>query len=408
MPDCRFCGAPLRLTFVDLGKTPLANSYLKPGDLQHIEPVYPLHARVCEFCFLVQVEPVVPAEEIFGHYAYFSSYSKSWLEHAADYCRMARAKFALDTKSFVIEIASNDGYLLKNFITAGIPCLGIEPAANVAEVARKNNVPTEALFFGEKTAGAIAKKYKKADLIIANNVLAHVPDLNDFVRGFKTLLKPGGTITCEVPHLLKLIIGVQFDTIYHEHYSYFSLLALEKIFAFHGLEIYDADELSTHGGSLRIYAAHSGEGQKTSVQLKKIRADEKAANLDKPEGYSGFGVKVKTICAELFTFLEKTKAEGETVAGFGAAAKGNTLLNVSKIKNDSIKFVCDNNPHKQRLYMPGSHIPILPPQEIFAKKPDYVLILPWNIAAEIAQELADIKSWGGKFVTAIPNLRIWQ
>jgi len=408
MPNCRFCGALLRLTFADLGKTPLANSYVRKEDLNHVEPFYPLHARVCEVCFLVQVESVVPAEEIFGHYAYFSSYSKSWLEHAADYCRTVQKKFALGKESFVIEIASNDGYLLKNFIASRIPCLGVEPAANVAEVARRNNVPTETLFFGEKTAGEIATKYKKADLIIANNVLAHVPDLNDFVKGFKILLKPGGTITVEVPHLLKLIEGAQFDTIYHEHYSYFSLLALEKIFAAHGLQIYDTDELSTHGGSLRIYAAHDNEGRKISAQLKKIQADEKAANLDNSTGYSGFDAKVKNICTEFLSFLKKAKAEGKTVVGFGAAAKGNTLLNVSGVKNDLIKFVCDNNPHKQGLYLPGSHIPILSPQEIFAKKPNYILILPWNIAAEISAEIRGTKSWDGEFATAIPHLKTWQ
>jgi len=407
-PHCRFCNTPLHTTFANLGETPLANSYLKSADLARPEPKYPLHARVCESCFLVQVDSVVPAENIFGHYVYFSSYSTSWLEHAKKYCEMAREKFGLNENSFVVEVASNDGYLLKNFVEMRVPCLGIEPATNVAEVANKNGVPTEVVFFGEKTARDIAKNHRKADLIIANNVLAHVPDLNDFVKGFKALLNPGGTINVEAPHLLRLIEGVQFDTIYHEHYSYYSLLTLEKIFAQHGLKIYDVDELPTHGGSLRIYASHADAAFEISDRVKKVRADERAANLDKISGYAGFDAKVKQVCDGLVSFLKKSKIEGKKVAAFGAAAKGNTLLNVAGIKNDLIEFVCDSNPHKQGLYLPGSHIPILAPQAIFDKKPDYVLILPWNIAAEISKDLAGIKSWNGKFVTAVPNLKIWQ
>lgn len=404
---CRFCSTPLKNTFVDLGLTPLANSYLPTQDAP--DQAYPLHVYVCSKCYLVQLHHTVSPENIFGHYAYFSSYSSSWLDHATRFCETMKKRLSLNSSSKVVEIASNDGYLLKNFVTANIPCLGVEPAKNVAEVAIAQGVPTEVIFFGKESAQTLKAKGHAADLIAANNVLAHVPDVNDFVAGFKVLLKQDGVISVECPHLLKLIQQNQFDTIYHEHYSYYSLLALEKIFAAHGLEIFDVEELPTHGGSLRIFASHTGNPRwASSPTLDKVRNDEKQAKLDTLAGYEGFSKQVKTVCDALLTFLKQEKARGKKLAAYGAAAKGNTLLNVCGVNTDLISFVVDKNPAKQGHFLPGSKIPISGPEKVFAEKPDYLVILPWNIAGEVREQMKEISAWGGKFVTAIPHLKVYE
>jgi SAM-dependent methyltransferase len=400
--SCAFCKAPLEHTFVDLGKTPLANRYLTKEMLAQHEPSYPLHARVCAKCLLVQVEPAVPAEEIFGDYAYFSSFSSSWLEHAKRFTQGAIQRFKLDSKSRVIEVASNDGYLLKNFVAAGIPCLGVEPARNIAELANKAGIPTEAVFFGKETAKRLLTRDGAADLMVGNNVLAHVPDINDFVSGFATLLAPKGVISIEVPHILKLIEQTAFDTIYHEHYSYYSFFTLEKIFAAHGMQVFDVEELTTHGGSLRIWACHN-QAHPVTPAIEKMRQQEAAAGINKLDGYRGFEVKVKQICQGFSDFIKQHR--GKQIAAYGAAAKGNTLLNVCGIKADQIAYVCDLNPAKQGHYLPGSHIPIFSPDKIKETKPDFLVILPWNIAPEVTQQMKEITAWGGQFVTAIPSLQ---
>jgi len=404
---CRLCGAPLTRTLVDLGETPIANALLKPEQLDRPEPRYPLHARVCDACGLVQVEDVVPPAELFGDYVYFSSFSASWVEHARRYAEAAAKRFGLGPSSLVVEIASNDGYLLKHFVAMGIPVLGIEPAENVAEAARAAGVPTEARFFGTATARDLVARGRQADLIAANNVLAHVPDLNDFVQGFAILLKPSGTLTIEFPHLLNLIEQVQFDTIYHEHYSYFSLLTAERALARHGLGVFDAEELPTHGGSLRIYAAHEGTLPEATARLKALRAREAAAGIATPALYEGMAPKVERICTDLVEFLESAKADGKRVAAYGAAAKGNTLLNRAGIGTDLIAFIADRNVHKQGRFAPGSRLPIAGPERIDAEQPDYVLILPWNLRQEIAAELARIRGWGGQFVVPVPALEVF-
>jgi SAM-dependent methyltransferase len=347
-------------------------------------------------------------EHIFGNYAYFSSYSSSWVEHARCFAEMAVQRFGLNEASNVIEVASNDGYLLKHFIAQNIPCLGIEPAANIAELANREGIPTEARFFGMEMARELIRRGMAADLVVANNVLAHVPDLNDFVAGLAYILKPTGVLSVECPHLLKLMQEAQFDTIYHEHYCYFSLLALEKIFAAHGLVIFDAEELPTHGGSLRILA-HSmeGEARPQGKRLEKIRRDEQAAKLDYIKSYTGFSARIEHICNGLRDFIDEQHKAGKTIAAYGAAAKGNTLLNVCGMKGEVIRYVVDKNPAKQNLYLPGSRIPICKPEDIFTTKPDYLLIFPWNIAEEVRLEMQGIKAWGGKFVTAIPSIRIF-
>ena len=404
--QCRFCKAGLTHTFVDLGRTPLANSYLPEAALGEAEPSYPLHARVCGRCLLVQVEDVVPAEEIFSDYAYFSSYAASWVAHAKAYAAAMIGRFGLDPGSQVIEVASNDGYLLQHFVSAGIPVLGVEPAANVAAAAEAIGVPTDVAFFGVATAQRLREAGHAADLIAANNVLAHVPDINDFVAGFAVLLKPEGVWTIEFPHLLRLMQQVQFDTIYHEHYSYYSLLVVERILGAHGLRVFDVEELPTHGGSLRVYACHEAAAHATTTALQRLRACEAEAGLDRIETYAGFGPRVTAIQHALREFLNMAQAEGKTVVAYGAAAKGNTLLNSSGVGADSILFVADRNPHKQGKFLPGSHIPIRAPEAIFAARPNYLLILPWNLEKEIRQEMAQISEWGGRFVVPIPELRI--
>lgn len=404
---CRSCGAPLQRTFIDLGGTPLANSYVRPEDADRPDAVYPLHARVCDSCFLVQVDDVVPPEEIFSEYAYFSSYAASWVEHARRYAEGMIARFGLSPSSKVLEIASNDGYLLQHFLPPGIPVLGIEPAANVAEAARARGVATEVAFFGRATAERLRAGGHAADLMAANNVLAHVPDINDFVAGVPILLAPQGVWTIEFPHLLNLMEQVQFDTIYHEHYSYLSLLAVERLFDRHGLRVFDVEELPTHGGSLRIFACHRGAAHREGEGLGRVRAREAAAGLDRPSTYDGFDPKVRAIKAGLLDFLHGAKAAGKTVAAYGAAAKGNTMLNYCGIDGDLIAYVVDRNPVKQGRLLPGSRLPIHGPERIAATRPDYVLILPWNLRTEISREMADIRSWGGRFVVAVPRLEVF-
>ena len=406
-PRCHFCAAPLTLSLVDLGVTPLANSYLAPEHLARPEPQFPLHARVCNRCRLVQVEAAATPEDIFGHYAYFSSYSTSWVEHARRFTEMARERWGLGPASKVVEVASNDGYLLRHFVAAGIPVLGVEPAANVAESARAVGVATEVAFFGLETAKRLKEAGHAADLLAGNNVFAHVPDINDFVAGLACLLKPEGVISLEFPHLLKMMTEIQFDTIYHEHFSYLSLLTTERILAAHGLRVFDVAELPTHGGSLRIMACHAGCSRHAEGPgLAKVRADEAAASLDRDEGYQGFAPKVEAVRTGLLAFLRQAKAEGKTVAAYGAAAKGNTLLNYCGVGADLISCVVDRNPHKQGCFMPGSRIPIHDPAKLAELRPDYVLILPWNLKDEITQQMAEIRGWGGRFVIAIPALTI--
>jgi hypothetical protein len=384
---------------------PLANAFVAP-DAGEPDPTYPLHARVCERCLLVQVEPVVPAEAIFSNYAYFSSFSESWLAHCRAYAAMVIQRFSLTARSKVVEIASNDGYLLTNFVAAGIPCLGVEPAANVAACARAKGVPTETAFFGTATARCLRAEGHAADLMIANNVLAHVPDINDFVAGFAILLREEGVLTVEFPHLLNLIRELQFDTIYHEHFTYLSLLAVERILERHGLRVFDVDEIATHGGSLRLYICRSESRRNELPAVGRVRAKEKAALIDRPEGYADFALRIERIRREFLAFLDAARAEGRKVAAYGAAAKGNTLLNYCRVGRDRIAFVADRNPAKQGRLLPGSRIPVRPPEAIVTEKPDYVLILPWNLKDEVAKQNSAIRAWGGQFVTAIPELRV--
>jgi SAM-dependent methyltransferase len=406
-PRCRFCREPLRATLVDLGTTPLANSYVPPEKLGTKDPVFPLHARVCSNCRLVQVEDVTTPDDIFSHYAYFSSYSKSWVEHAKRFAEMAKERWKLGPNSLVVEIASNDGYLLQHFVKMGVPVLGVEPAVNVAEVAVKNGVRTEVAFFGKATAERLKAQGYAADLMAANNVFAHVPDINDFIGGFAILLKPDGVISLEFPHLMRLIADTQFDTIYHEHFSYLSLYAVEKILAAAGLKVFDVAELPTHGGSLRVMATHQAStAHAEGAGLTKVRGDEAAIGIDTGAYYSNFEPKVRAVRTGLLEFLSKAKVEGKTVAAYGAAAKGNTLLNYCGIGTDLIDYVVDISPYKQGTYLPGSRLPIYAPSHINETKPDYVLILPWNIKDEITGQMSGVRDWGGRFVIAIPTLTI--
>jgi len=404
---CRFCRAPLQHTFIDLGMSPLCESYLTADQLNHREPFYPLHVRVCDRCFLVQLEGYVTPEHIFTEYAYFSSYSDTWLKHAADYVDMIVIRLNLDKKSLVVELASNDGYLLQNFVRKGIPALGVEPAANVARVAIEKGVPTLVRFFGRKTAQEMVSEAKKADLVIGNNVLAQVPDLNDFVSGIRAVLKPQGVATLEFPHLLRLMEETQYDTIYHEHFSYFSFITAEKIFKAHGLTLFDVEEIPTHGGSLRIYARHEGDDTKPVREcVNELRHRELAAGVDRMETYACFGEKVKESKRGLLDFLIQAKRDGKKVAGYGAPGKGNTLLNFCGIRTDFLDFTVDRNPYKHGKFLPGTHIPIFPVEKILETKPDYLLILPWNFKEEIIKQMAQIGDWGGKFVVPIPQVQV--
>ena len=406
---CRFCGTVLQHTFVDLGMSPLCESYLQLDQLNQMEPFYPLHVYVCENCFLVQLEEYVSAEEIFSEYAYFSSYADSWVQHAKDYTEMVVERFNLDERSYVVEIASNDGYLLQHFVAKGIPVLGIEPAANIAKVAVDKGIPTVVKFFGEKTAGELSAKGKQADLLVGNNVLAQVPDLNDFVEGMKILLSPQGIITMEFPHLMRLVEGNQFDTIYHEHFSYFSFVTIKKVFAAHGLTIFGVEELPTHGGSLRIYARHTDDASKpVGPRITELRAREEAAGLTRLEYYFSFAEKVKETKRKLLDFLIRAKRERKSIAGYGAPGKGNTLLNYCGIGTDFLDYTVDRNPYKQGKFLPGTHIPIFHPDKIKETKPDYVLILPWNFKDEIMEQVGYIRDWGGQFVVPIPKVKIYS
>ncbi|MDC9808811.1 class I SAM-dependent methyltransferase [Rhizobium binxianense] len=405
--NCRFCDAPLKHRFVDLGSTPLANAYLTEEQLKQPEPSYPLRAFVCSRCWLVQADAFVPPEDIFSHYAYFSSYSDSWVEHARQFTIMARERFGLGPTSQVIEVASNDGYLLKHFVEAGVPVLGIEPAENVAEVARGIGVPTEARFFGKATAADLVSRGHAADVVIGNNVLAHVPDINDFVGGLSAVLKPDGIVSVEFPHLLRLMENIQFDTVYHEHFYYLSLLAVEKAFAAHGLTVFDVEELPTHGGSLRVLACRTTSAtHPNGPSVAKVRADEASAGFDKIETYEAFQSRVAPIKDGLLAFLKEAKRNGKTVAAYGAAAKGNTLLNFCGVGTDLIDYVVDRNPHKQGHYLPGSKLPIYAPEKMDETKPDYVLILPWNIKNEVVAANSKVGAWGGRFVVAVPELTV--
>jgi SAM-dependent methyltransferase len=405
---CRFCGTLASHVFVDLGMSPLCESLVTEAQLNQMEPFYPLRVTVCPKCFLVQLGEFVSPADIFNEYAYFSSYSTSWVEHARQYADEIRRRLRLTESSFVVELASNDGYLLQHFVKAGIPVLGIEPAANVAEIARAKGVPTRVCFFGTEAARRMAAAGERADLLIGNNVLAQVPDLNDFVAGMKIALKPGGVITMEFPHLMRLMEGNQFDTIYHEHFSYFSLLTVEKIFAAHGLMLFDVDEIPTHGGSLRIHARHEEDSTRpVAAAVHELRAREHTVGLNRLDTYGNFDEQVKETKRKLLDFLIRVKREGKSVAGYGAPGKGNTLLNYCGIRTDFLDYTVDRNPYKHGKFLAGTHIPIFPPDRIRETRPDYVLILPWNLKDEIIAQLAYVREWGGRFVVPIPEVRVY-
>lgn len=404
---CRHCGAKLEHTFLDLGCAPPSNAYLTRADLSAPERFYPLKLKLCTHCWLVQTEDYASAGELFSaDYAYFSSTSSSWLDHAKRYTESIVERLGLTTDSLVVEIASNDGYLLKNFVARKIPCLGIEPTASTAAAAEKLGIPVMREFFGQQLAQRLAAEGRSADLIAGNNVFAHVPDLNDFALGLKVALKAGGTVTLEFPHLLQLIEQVQFDTVYHEHFSYLSLYTVDRIFAAAGLRVTDVEQLPTHGGSLRAYGCHAEDPRKDSECVKGILEAERQFGLQKVETYTGFQKRADAVKDGLLTFLIETKRQGKSVAAYGAAAKGNTLLNYAGVKPDLLPYVCDAAPSKQDKFMPGSRIPILHPAVLKERRPDYVLILPWNISSEIVREQSLIRDWGGRFVTAVPEIRL--
>ena len=407
--NCRFCGSNLRYTFVDLGMSPPCESYRSLEQLNEMEPFYPLHVYVCDQCFLVQLQEYISPENIFSDYAYFSSYSDTWLQHAKNYVDMAVERFQLTQQSQVVELASNDGYLLQYFVAKGIPVLGIEPAANIAEVAIAKGIPTLVKFFGQEVAREQVAQGKQADLLLANNVLAHTPHLNDFVKGIKIILKPQGTITVEFPHLMRLMAENQFDTIYHEHFSYFSFITVDKIFAAHGLTIFDVEELPTHGGSLRIYARHAEDSSRPiSSQVIELKAREEAAGFTHLDCYFSFSEQVKETKRKLLEFLIQAKREGKSVVGYGAPGKGNTLLNYCGIRTDFLDYTVDRSPYKQGKFLPGTHIPIFHPDKIKETQPDYLLILPWNLKQEIMAQMAHIRDWGGQFVVPIPEVQVYS
>jgi SAM-dependent methyltransferase len=402
LPACRLCGEGLRRTFVDLGMSPLCESFLAPEELNRMEPFYPLHVRICEGCLLVQLETYVPAEEIFGgDYAYFSAYSDSWVEHARVYAEQMTERLGLSGDSLVVELASNDGYLLQHFVRRGIPALGIDPARNVAEAARLRGVETLVDFFGAELAERLVAERGEADLVAANNVLAHVPDVNDFVAGIRVLLAPDGVATIEVPHLVRLMEGNQFDTIYHEHYSYFSFNVLVRLFDEHGLQVFDVEELPSHGGSLRVYVRHpDGEPE---PEVGALLERERAGGYDSLAGYEGFGERVAETKRHLLELLFGLKREGKHIVGYGAPGKGNTLLNYCGIRTDVLDYTVDRNPGKHGKFLPGTHIPIHPPERIAETRPDYTLILPWNLKREIAAQLEYVGEWGARLIVPIPE-----
>jgi SAM-dependent methyltransferase len=405
--NCRHCGTPLSHVFLDLGFAPPSNAYLSPADLRAPETTFPLKLFVCDVCWLVQTEDYAQADELFRHdYAYFSSTSQSWLAHAEAYCAMITGRLGLGPDSLVIEVASNDGYLLKNFVAAGIPCLGIEPTGGTADAAEALGVPVLREFFGEALGRGLAEEGRQADLIAGNNVYAHVPDINDFTRGLKALLKPGGTVTLEFPHLLRLVEKTQFDTIYHEHFSYLSLFSVSRIFAAAGLRVYDVEELPTHGGSLRVYGCHYDDVRSTTKTVAQLLEREQLGGLQNLAALSTFQTRADRIKDDLLSFLLSQKRAGRTVAAYGAAAKGNTLLNYAGVRPDLLPFVCDAAKSKQGRFLPGSHVPILAPAALEARRPDFVLILPWNIADEVKRQLSSLADQGTRFVTAVPTLEI--
>ena len=404
---CRHCDSSLEHTFLDLGFAPPSNAYLTSADLTRPEMYYPLKIKVCDQCWLVQTEDYTQADELFSaDYAYFSSTSNGWLTHAARYAEKMTQQLKLTQDSFVIEVASNDGYLLKNFVTAGIPCLGIEPTASTAAAAEKLGIPVMREFFGEQLGKRLANMGKRADLIVGNNVFAHVPDINDFTRGLKAALKPGGTITLEFPHLMSLLDHTQFDTVYHEHFSYLALYTVNRIFKAAGLRVWDVEELRTHGGSLRIYGCHTEEARETTPAVRALLADEAGRGLQTLAAYHNFQAKADRVKDDLLAFLIEQKRAGKTVAAYGAAAKGNTLLNYAGVKPDLLPFVADAAIAKQGKFMPGSHIPNLAPETLDKQRPDYLVILPWNIAVEVKQQNARLAKLGTKFVTAVPKLEV--
>ncbi len=405
--NCRHCHHPLKHIFLDLGFAPPSNAYLSAAELNKPERYYSLKLFVCEYCWLVQTEDYAQADELFGHdYAYFSSVSQSWLAHAARYTAMITQRLGLNKDSRVIEVASNDGYLLKNFVAAGIPCLGIEPTASTAAAAEKLGIPVLREFFSQVLAQRLTAEGKQADLILGNNVYAHVPDINDFTAGLKTALKPGGTITLEFPHLMRLLEQTQFDTVYHEHFSYFSLYSVNRIFVRAGLRVFDIEELPTHGGSLRVYGCHADDMRITSPAVETMLAQESRSGMRSIETYQVFQSRVDRLKDDFLLFLIEQKRAGKRIAGYGAAAKGCTLLNYAGVKTDLLPYVCDAAPSKQGKFLPGSHVPILHPDVLRERKPDIILILPWNIQAEVMQQMTHIRGWGGKFAVAIPSIKV--
>ncbi len=405
--SCRFCGNQLKHTFVDLGMSPMANSYIKVDQAQNMEPFFPLHTYVCEKCFLVQLMEFESPESIFTDYAYFSSFSDSWLQHANKYVNAMISRFGFNAQSQVIEIASNDGYLLQYFKENNVPVLGIEPAENVAKTAIEKGIKTISKFFGAQTATELSEAGTQGDLLIGNNVLAHVPNVNDFVKGLKIALKPNGIVTMEFPHLMRLMEENQFDTIYHEHFSYFSFITVKAIFETQGLKMFDVDELKTHGGSLRIYACHKENNTHTvEDNVQNLINKEMEMGFNTISHYLSFSENVKETKRKILDFLVKEKRAGKTIAGYGAPAKGNTLLNYCGIRTDFIDYTVDRSPHKQDHLLPGVHIPIMGPDEISKSKPDYLVILPWNLKEEIMGQMADIRQWGGKFVVFIPEVKV--
>ena len=403
---CRFCQEPLELTVVDLGMSPLCESFLPAERVEEMEPFYPLHVRACTSCWLVQLPSFVSPDEIFTEYAYFSSYATAWVEHARDYVEMIRSRLVLGPNDLVVELASNDGYLLQHFAGTGVPILGIDPAANVARAAEERGVPTLVTFFGEEAALRLVDEGKRAALVLGNNVLAQVPDLNDFVAGVTILLQDNGTATFEFPHLLRLLEGMQYDTIYHEHFSYFSLTTIREIFQAHGLEVYDVDELWTHGGSLRVYAQHLGGPHGVEPAVEWLLAREQSSGLNDPERYRRFAEDVKESKRALLDLLIRLRRDGKQIVGYGAPGKGNTLLNYCGIRSDLIDYTVDRNPYKHGLFTPGTHIPIHAPEHIAETRPDYIVVLPWNLIDEIAMQLEYVAEWGGRLIVPIPSATI--
>jgi hypothetical protein len=408
-PSCRFCGSALHHTFTDLGMSPLCESILSADQLNQMEAFYPLHVFVCEHCFLVQLQEYVSPENIFTEYAYFSSYSDSWLAHAKAYTELMVKRFQLGRDSLAVELASNDGYLLQYFVEQGVPVLGVEPAVNVARKAVEKGIPTLVRFFGREMALDMVRGGTRADLILGNNVLAQVPDVCSFVAGMKTLLKPAGVITLEFPHLMRLMEGNQFDTIYHEHFSYFSFLTTTKIMARFNLTVFDVEELPTHGGSLRVYARHAEDSSRpVTERVRELVQREEKAGFTRLETYFSFDEKVKETKRRILRFLVEAKQAGKSIAGYGAPGKGNTLLNYCAIRTDFLDYTVDRNPYKHGKFLPGTHIPVFPPERIRETRPDYVVILPWNLKNEIREQLSFIREWGGRFVVFIPQVEVFD